>query len=146
MVETRQEGYQLLSRHSSLKVVVGCALLELPTCALFGVTMATEKRGFARVSPETIQLCADRLGVQASEEVFSGLGEDVSFRIRQIADVSVLNRTEPFHRNDCANLQVACQFMHHSKRRRLTVDDMDKAMKYSGLEVWSLSLDTPSMI
>lgn len=70
---------------------------------------------FARVPAETIRTCVDRLELQVSEEASSGLAEDTSFRIRQIAD-------------------SACQFMRHSKRRRLTVDDVEKAMKYSGTE------------
>ena len=49
--------------------------------------MGDEQRRFIRVSPGTIKSCVDRLGVKASEEVFSGLAEDVSFRIRQIAEV-----------------------------------------------------------
>ena len=48
--------------------------------------MGEEKRRFIRVPAGTIKSCVDRLGVRASEEVFSGLAEDVSFRIRQIAE------------------------------------------------------------
>lgn len=42
---------------------------------------------FVRLSPESAVLCAERVGVQNSQEVAGVLVEDVSFRIRQIADV-----------------------------------------------------------
>lgn len=50
--------------------------------------MSDEQRRFVRVPVDTIQSCVDRVDVQASDEVSSGLAEDVSFRIRQIAEVS----------------------------------------------------------
>lgn len=98
-----------------------------------------QQRGFVRVPVDTIQSCVDRLDVQASEEVASGLAEDVSFRIRQIAEVlkkqgQLFYHTSSVYATICSP-QSACQFMHHSKRRRLTVEDMDRAMKHSGLEV-----------
>ena len=50
--------------------------------------MADEhQRRFIRVPVATIQSCVERCDVNASEEVPSGLAEDVSFRIRQIAEV-----------------------------------------------------------
>lgn len=47
------------------------------------------QRRFIRVPAEVVQSCVNRQGLQVSEEVCSGLAEDVSFRIRQIADVSI---------------------------------------------------------
>ncbi len=32
-------------------------------------------------------------------------------------------------------IQIACQFMHHAKRKRMTTDDFDKALKWSRVEV-----------
>lgn len=52
--------------------------------------MEDEQRRFIRVPVATIQSCLDRLDVKASDEVSSGLAEDVSFRIRQIAEVGGL--------------------------------------------------------
>ena len=52
--------------------------------------MGDEQRRFIRVPTTTIQSCLDKLDVQASDEVCSGLAEDVSFRIRQITEVCVL--------------------------------------------------------
>ena len=46
-----------------------------------------EKR-FVRMSSESVRLCAERIGIQTSPEVSNALIEDVSFRIRQITDVS----------------------------------------------------------
>ena len=52
--------------------------------------MATEEaeKRFIRMPSESIRLCAERIGIQTSTEVSNALVEDVSFRIRQIADVS----------------------------------------------------------
>ena len=53
-------------------------------------TEAAEKR-FIRLPSESIRLCAERVGIQTSAEVSTALVEDVSFRIRQITDVSTLD-------------------------------------------------------
>ena len=54
---------------------------------------AQEKR-FVRLSPESVRNCAENLGIQVSPDVSSALVEDVSFRIRQVTDVSY-NTTVP---------------------------------------------------
>lgn len=46
-----------------------------------------QQRRFVRVPVETMQACVDRLDLRISGEVAGALAEDVSFRIRQIADV-----------------------------------------------------------
>ncbi len=62
--------------------------------------MAAEQMSrFARVPAETIRTCVDRLELQVSEEASSGLAEDTSFRIRQIADVSCTTLTVPYVQN-----------------------------------------------
>lgn len=43
---------------------------------------------YARLSTDSVTLCAENLGVQASQEVASSVVEDVSFRIRQLTDVN----------------------------------------------------------
>ena len=65
--------------------------------------MDTEQppRTFIRVPPDSIRLCAARLDLQVSEDVPSGLAEDVSFRIRQIADVSNLENIRPIEWSSC---------------------------------------------
>ena len=44
---------------------------------------------YARLSADSVTLCAENVGVQASQEVASSLVEDVSFRIRQLTDVNL---------------------------------------------------------
>lgn len=56
-----------------------------PWCTVLG--MADDQRRFIRVPVETVQSCVDKLNVQTSDEVCIGLAEDVSFRVRQIAEV-----------------------------------------------------------
>lgn len=61
-------------------------------CASFGekVKMGDEqRRKYVRIPVETMQSCVDRLDVRISGETAGALAEDVSFRIRQIADVRV---------------------------------------------------------
>ena len=53
-------------------------------------TEAAEKR-FIRLPSESIRLCAERIGIQTSAEVSNTLVEDVSFRIRQVTDVSTFH-------------------------------------------------------
>lgn len=50
-----------------------------------------EQNRFVRVPVESVQSCVDQLGIKTTEEVPGGIVEDVSFRIRQLTDVSVYN-------------------------------------------------------
>lgn len=68
-----------------------------------------------RFPADSVTLCAESVGIQPSQEAACGIVEDVSFRIRQLTD-------------------IASQFMRHAKRQKLIGDDIDKAMKWSGLE------------
>ena len=45
-------------------------------------------RRFAKLSPDSVNHCAQNLGIQTSQEVSSALVDDASFRIRQVTDVS----------------------------------------------------------
>ena len=45
-------------------------------------------RRFAKVSSDCVSQAAQNLGVQTSAEVSSALVDDVSFRLRQVAEVS----------------------------------------------------------
>ena len=44
---------------------------------------------FVRFPSESVTLCADSLGLHLQGDVTKVIGEDTSFRIRQIVDVSV---------------------------------------------------------
>lgn len=46
-----------------------------------------QRRKYVRIPVETMQSCVDRLDLRISGETAGALAEDVSFRIRQIADV-----------------------------------------------------------
>ena len=49
-------------------------------------------RRFAKVSSDCVSQAAQNLGVQTSAEVSSALVDDVSFRLRQVTEVSQLAR------------------------------------------------------
>lgn len=46
------------------------------------------EKNFVRFPADSVTLCAESVGIQPSQEVACGIVEDVSFRIRQLADVS----------------------------------------------------------
>ena len=50
--------------------------------------MQREVHRFVRVPLESVQSCADQMGLKTTEDVPGGIVEDVSFRLRQIANVS----------------------------------------------------------
>lgn len=50
----------------------------------------SEDKRFIRIPTDSVRLCAERIGIQTSPEVSNALVEDVSFRIRQITDVSII--------------------------------------------------------
>lgn len=70
---------------------------------------------FQRLPVECVSLCGENIGIPISQEVEDILAEDVSYRSRQITN-------------------IACQFMHHAKRRKLATNDMLQALKWSNIE------------
>ena len=79
---------------------------------------------FAQISPETVNLIAETLGITSSTQgssaaldpkVTRALAEDASYRVREVVN-------------------LAAQILKHSKRRRLTTTDLNK--------VWPPNLHT----
>uniref|UniRef100_A0A672K976 TAF6-like RNA polymerase II p300/CBP-associated factor-associated factor 65 kDa subunit 6L n=1 Tax=Sinocyclocheilus grahami TaxID=75366 RepID=A0A672K976_SINGR len=75
-----------------------------------------EERRFAEVPRESIKLMAESTGVELSEEVATLLAEDVCYRLREAT-------------------QNSSQFMRHAKRRKLSVEDFNRALRWSNTEV-----------
>ncbi|XP_067877619.1 TAF6-like RNA polymerase II p300/CBP-associated factor-associated factor 65 kDa subunit 6L [Heterodontus francisci] len=74
-----------------------------------------EERKFADITKESVKLMAESLGLELGEEVSSLLAEDVCYRLRETA-------------------QNSAQFMKHAKRRRLTVEDFNRALRWGNIE------------
>ncbi|XP_023696132.1 TAF6-like RNA polymerase II p300/CBP-associated factor-associated factor 65 kDa subunit 6L [Paramormyrops kingsleyae] len=75
-----------------------------------------EERRFAEVSRESVRLMAESAGVELTDEVAALLAEDVCYRLREAT-------------------QSSSQFMRHAKRRKLTVEDFNRALRWSNVEV-----------
>ncbi|MEQ2181410.1 hypothetical protein GOODEAATRI_011353 [Goodea atripinnis] len=74
-----------------------------------------EERRFAEVSRDSIKLMAESTGVDLADDVAALLAEDVCYRLREAA-------------------QTSSQFMRHAKRRKLTVEDLNRALRWSNVE------------
>ncbi|KAL2079316.1 hypothetical protein ACEWY4_025060 [Coilia grayii] len=74
-----------------------------------------EERRFAEVSRESVKLMAESSGVELNDEVAALLAEDVCYRLREAA-------------------QSSSQFMRHAKRRKLTVEDFNKALRWANVD------------
>ncbi|XP_061664466.1 TAF6-like RNA polymerase II p300/CBP-associated factor-associated factor 65 kDa subunit 6L [Syngnathoides biaculeatus] len=74
-----------------------------------------EERRFAEVSRESVKLMAESAGVELGDEVAGLLAEDVCYRLREAT-------------------QSSSHFMRHAKRRKLTVEDFNRALRWSNVE------------
>uniref|UniRef100_A0A8C5A5P3 TAF6-like RNA polymerase II, p300/CBP-associated factor (PCAF)-associated factor n=1 Tax=Gadus morhua TaxID=8049 RepID=A0A8C5A5P3_GADMO len=74
-----------------------------------------EERRFAEVPRESVKLVAESAGVELSDDVAALLAEDVCYRLREAT-------------------QSSSQFMRHAKRRKLTVEDFNRALRWSNVE------------
>uniref|UniRef100_A0A3B5B3M2 TATA-box binding protein associated factor 6 like n=1 Tax=Stegastes partitus TaxID=144197 RepID=A0A3B5B3M2_9TELE len=74
-----------------------------------------EERRFAEVSRDSVKLMAESAGVDLGDDVAALLAEDVCYRLREAT-------------------QSSSQFMRHAKRRKLTVEDFNRALRWSNVE------------
>ncbi|XP_033962107.1 TAF6-like RNA polymerase II p300/CBP-associated factor-associated factor 65 kDa subunit 6L [Pseudochaenichthys georgianus] len=74
-----------------------------------------EERRFAEVSRDSVKLMAESSGVELGDDVATLLAEDVCYRLREAT-------------------QSSSQFMRHAKRRKLTVEDFNRALRWSNVE------------
>lgn len=74
-----------------------------------------EERRFVEIPRESIRLMAECAGVELTDEVAALLAEDVCYRLREAT-------------------QNSSQFMKHTKRRKLTVEDFNRALRWSNVE------------
>ncbi|EDO48592.1 predicted protein [Nematostella vectensis] len=77
---------------------------------------ASEDTRFSVLSAENVRLYAEVIGVTKLEDNLArSLAEDVTYRVRHL-------------------LQTAQQFMKHGKRRRMTTEDLNRAMQLTNVE------------
>ncbi|XP_028916916.1 TAF6-like RNA polymerase II p300/CBP-associated factor-associated factor 65 kDa subunit 6L isoform X1 [Ornithorhynchus anatinus] len=74
-----------------------------------------EERRFVEIPRESVRLMAESAGLELSDEVAALLAEDVCYRLREAT-------------------QNSSQFMKHTKRRKLTVEDFNRALRWSNVE------------
>ncbi|XP_037116471.1 TAF6-like RNA polymerase II p300/CBP-associated factor-associated factor 65 kDa subunit 6L isoform X2 [Syngnathus acus] len=74
-----------------------------------------DERRFAEVSRESVKLMAESAGVELDDDVAALLAEDVCYRLREAT-------------------QCGSHFMRHAKRRKLTVEDFNRALRWSNVE------------
>lgn len=103
-----------------------------------------EERRFAEVSRDSVRLMAESAGVELADEVAALLAEDVCYRLREAAQVrsSSASKQRPAALGLTAvpcvsvcSVQSSSQFMRHAKRRKLTVEDVNRALRWSNVEV-----------
>ncbi|XP_072887509.1 LOW QUALITY PROTEIN: TAF6-like RNA polymerase II p300/CBP-associated factor-associated factor 65 kDa subunit 6L [Hemitrygon akajei] len=74
-----------------------------------------EERRFAEVPRESVKLMAESAGLELGDEVAALLSEDVCYRLREVA-------------------QNSAQFMKHARRRKLTTEDFNRALRWANVE------------
>uniref|UniRef100_A0A087WQC4 TATA-box binding protein associated factor 6 like n=1 Tax=Mus musculus TaxID=10090 RepID=A0A087WQC4_MOUSE len=84
-------------------------------CSSTGAMSEREERRFVEIPRESVRLMAESTGLELSDEVAALLAEDVCYRLREAT-------------------QNSSQFMKHTKRRKLTVEDFNRALRWSSVE------------
>ncbi|XP_069739211.1 TAF6-like RNA polymerase II p300/CBP-associated factor-associated factor 65 kDa subunit 6L [Phaenicophaeus curvirostris] len=74
-----------------------------------------EERRFVELPRDSVRLMAESAGLELSEEVAALLAEDVCYRLREAT-------------------QNSSQFLKHTRRRKLTVEDFNRALRWSNVE------------
>ncbi|KAF3836748.1 hypothetical protein F7725_004212 [Dissostichus mawsoni] len=113
-----------------------------------------EERRFAEVSRDSVKLMAESSGVELGDDVATLLAEDVCYRLREATQVNfgwIITYVEgnihtyrqiqyvSYHCLICSvcvlwPTQSSSQFMRHAKRRKLTVEDFNRALRWSNVE------------
>ncbi|KAM4018238.1 TAF6-like RNA polymerase II p300/CBP-associated factor-associated factor 65 kDa subunit 6L isoform 1-T1 [Anomaloglossus baeobatrachus] len=75
----------------------------------------TEDRRYVELCQDSVRLSAESVGLEISDEVAALLAEDVCYRLREIT-------------------QFSAQCLRHSRRRRLTVEDFNRALRWNNVE------------
>uniref|UniRef100_A0A8C5QPU3 TAF6-like RNA polymerase II p300/CBP-associated factor-associated factor 65 kDa subunit 6L n=1 Tax=Leptobrachium leishanense TaxID=445787 RepID=A0A8C5QPU3_9ANUR len=75
----------------------------------------TEDRRYVELCQDSVRLTAESVGVDISDEVATLLAEDVCYRLRELT-------------------QFCAQSLRHSRRRRMTVEDLNRALRWSNVE------------
>lgn len=89
--------------------------LTLGMQSSIGAMSEREERRFVEIPRESVRLMAESTGLELSDEVAALLAEDVCYRLREAT-------------------QNSSQFMKHTKRRKLTVEDFNRALRWSSVE------------
>ncbi|KAE8586280.1 hypothetical protein XENTR_v10021615 [Xenopus tropicalis] len=75
----------------------------------------TEDRRYVELCQDSVRLTAESVGLDITDEVAALLAEDVCYRLRELT-------------------QFSAQCLRHSRRRRLTVEDFNRALRWSNVE------------
>lgn len=115
------------------------ALIGFPSSLAVDMNDRDERR-FAEVSHESVRLMAESAGVELDDDVAALLAEDVCYRLREATQVSAGSLCPMGSCAYCVSLclpppQSSSQFMRHAKRRKLTVEDFNRALRWSNVEV-----------
>ncbi|XP_078672563.1 TAF6-like RNA polymerase II p300/CBP-associated factor-associated factor 65 kDa subunit 6L isoform X2 [Branchiostoma floridae x Branchiostoma belcheri] len=86
------------------------------TAASGASTSAPGERKFAQIPKESVKAHAESIGIsEVSDDVAAMVAEDACYRLREV-------------------MQASCQFMRHAKRKRLTAEDFNRALRWGNVE------------
>lgn len=74
-----------------------------------------DERRYAEIPRDSVRLMGESVGLELPEPVAAMLAEDVCYRLRQLT-------------------QGSAQFMKHSRRRRLSTEDFNRALRWTNVE------------
>ncbi|KAI8479903.1 histone H3 acetylation [Branchiostoma belcheri] len=112
-----REGHKIeLQQHERFARSSAVPTIDRNHSSIGSIYLRSRERKFAQIPKESVKAHAESIGIsEVSDDVAAMVAEDACYRLREV-------------------MQASCQFMRHAKRKRLTAEDFNRALRWGNVE------------